>query len=70
MSCAVAHRSLSEQTANARRVAQRSQSIAIAIPKRLTKGTVYLRSDGVGSRTLLPGPRRMSNALDFAAVQP
>lgn len=56
----VAQGSLSEQTAtrsaSALRIAQRSQSIPIPIPKRLTKGAVaYLRSDEVGSKTLSRG---------------
>lgn len=49
----VAQRSLIDQTAFALRIAQRSQSIPIPIPKRLTKGTVeYLRSAEVGRETL------------------
>ena len=62
----IAQRSLSDQTASALRVAQRSQSIPIPIPipirKKLTKGAVaYLRSDEVGSKTL--SGRRIAKAV-------
>ena len=59
----IAQRSLSDQTASALRVAQRSQSIPIPIPKRLTKGAVaYLRSDEVGDKTLC-GAGRIAKAV-------
>lgn len=49
----VAQRSDSDRTACALRIAQRSQSIPIPIPKMLTKGAVeYLQSDAVGRETL------------------
>jgi hypothetical protein len=66
-----AQRSDSDQTAYrpanrsavAVRIAQRSQSIPIPIPKRLTKGKRYLQGSEIGGKTLPPNAAEIETTV-------
>lgn len=67
----IAQRSVSDQSAYrpasrsaiAVRIAQRSQSIPIPIPKKLTKGKRYLQGGEVGGKTLPPNAAEIETTV-------